>query len=96
MRIVGTPGIAPAAPSAAAPEATPPMDATGVPATAQASMASSILQPALAALRELPDIDHAKVAALREALARGEVPFDAAKLAGLIERFHGSSADERS
>jgi negative regulator of flagellin synthesis FlgM len=38
----------------------------------------------------MPDIDHAKVAALRDALAKGELPFDANKLAGLIQRFHGS------
>jgi negative regulator of flagellin synthesis FlgM len=27
---------------------------------------------------------------LRDALAKGELPFDPAKLAGLIQRFHGS------
>ena len=42
------------------------------------------------AMPALPEIDQARVDALREALARGEVPFDADKLAGLIERFHGS------
>lgn len=43
-----------------------------------------------AALGQLPEIDEAKVAALRDALARGEVRFDAAKLAGLITRYHGA------
>jgi negative regulator of flagellin synthesis FlgM len=95
MRIVGTPGFTPVAPSAAAPDAAAPQATTSAPASGPSPMASSVLQPALAALRELPDIDHAKVAALRVALARGEVPFDAGKLAGLIERFHGSSADGR-
>lgn len=50
---------------------------------------SAVLQPALAAMRAMPDIDHEKVAALRDALAKGELPFDPAKLAGLIQRFHG-------
>jgi negative regulator of flagellin synthesis FlgM len=27
---------------------------------------------------------------LRDALSKGELPFDPAKLAGLIQRFHGS------
>jgi negative regulator of flagellin synthesis FlgM len=60
------------------------------PATAPAPLQSAVLQPALAALREMPEIDQAKVAALRDALAKGELPFDANKLAGLIQRFHGS------
>lgn len=53
---------------------------------------SAVLQPAVAALKDMPDIDMARVAELRDALAKGEVPFDAAKLAGLIQRFHGSKA----
>lgn len=58
-------------------------------APAPEPLQSAVLQPALAALRALPDIDHERVAHLRDALARGELPFDAARLAGLIERFHG-------
>jgi negative regulator of flagellin synthesis FlgM len=50
---------------------------------------SSVLQPALAALRDLPDIDQSKVDALRDALARGEVPLNTDRLAGLIARYHG-------
>ena len=69
----------------------PAMDAAALDpaAPAPAPLQSAVLQPALAALRALPDIDHERVAALRDALARGELPFDAARLAGLIERFHG-------
>ena len=63
--------------------------AAGAAAAAPAALQSAVLQPALAALRELPEIDHAKVAALRDALAKGELPFDPSKLAGLIQRFHG-------
>lgn len=58
--------------------------------TAPAALQSSTLQPAMEAMRAQPEIDQARIDALREALARGEVPFDADKLAGLIERFHGS------
>jgi UDP-glucose 6-dehydrogenase len=36
------------------------------------------------------DLDQEKVDMLRDALAKGELPFDPAKLAGLIQRFHGS------
>ncbi|MDB5934457.1 MAG: flgM [Massilia sp.] len=68
---------------AAAPAATAP--------AAAALLQSAVLQPALAALREMPDVDHAKVALLRDALAKGELPFDPARLAGLVQRFHGSS-----
>lgn len=56
---------------------------------APAALESSVLQPAKAALDALPEIDAAKVAALREALARGEINFDANRLAQLIQRFHG-------
>jgi negative regulator of flagellin synthesis FlgM len=59
-------------------------------APAAAGLQSAVLQPALAALRDMPDVDHAKVAALRDALAKGELPFDPARLAGLVQRFHGS------
>lgn len=53
-----------------------------------AALESSVLQPAQNALRALPDFDAAKVAELRDALARGELPFDSGRLAGLIQRFH--------
>jgi negative regulator of flagellin synthesis FlgM len=67
--------------------------AAPAPAPAEAPLQSAVLQPALAALRAMPDdIDHDKVALLRDALAKGELPFDPAKLAGLIQRFHGSES----
>lgn len=56
---------------------------------AGAALQSAVLQPALAAMKDMPDFDHAKVAMLRDALAKGELPFDAGKLAGMIQRFHG-------
>lgn len=63
--------------------------ASGAPA---AALQSELLQPALAALRAMPDFDHERVAQLRDALAKGELPFDPARLAGLIQRFHGGKA----
>ncbi|WP_332673166.1 flagellar biosynthesis anti-sigma factor FlgM [Aromatoleum sp.] len=90
MKITGTygselPAVAPT--TKAAPTDAPAAAQAG--AGASGALQSAVLQPALDALRELPAIDHAKVAALRDALARGEIAFDAAKLAGLIERHHG-------
>jgi negative regulator of flagellin synthesis FlgM len=86
MRITtATPGPAPA------PSVTETAPAAPVPAPATESataLQSAVLQPALQALRDMPDIDHEKVAQLRDALAKGELPFNAGKLAGLIERFH--------
>jgi len=55
-------------------------------------MQSAVLQPAMAALRAMPEIDHERVAMLRDALAKGELPFDPSKLAGLIQRFHGGES----
>ena len=40
-------------------------------------------------LTEMPEIDEARVAQLREAYQRGELKFDAGKLAALIQRYHG-------
>jgi negative regulator of flagellin synthesis FlgM len=37
----------------------------------------------------MPDVDQTKVAALRDALSKGEIRFDANRLAQLIQRFHG-------
>ena len=48
------------------------------------------LRPAQAVLRDMPDFDATRVEALRVALKEGRIPFDAAKLAGLIQRFHGA------
>lgn len=68
-----------------------PADAPdAVPAPTPAPLQSAVMQPALQAMREMPEIDQEKVDLLRNALANGELPFDPAKLAGLIQRFHGS------
>lgn len=54
------------------------------------NLQSAVLQPAMAAMNDMPDIDHEKVSALKTALERGELPFNRAKLAALIERYHRS------
>jgi negative regulator of flagellin synthesis FlgM len=98
MRVTGTPalpdsGSAPqVAPTPAVGGSSASTATAATPASTPAPLQSAVMQPALAALRDMPDIDHAKVAALRDALAKGELPFDAAKLAGLIARFHGGRA----
>jgi negative regulator of flagellin synthesis FlgM len=90
MKITGasTPSIT-IAPQAGAPAAAPAA-APVAPAIATDTLESSVLQPAQSALKALPDFDAAKVAELRDALSKGELPFDAGRLAGLIQRFHGS------
>ncbi len=79
---VGTQPVAVAAPA----EAT---DAPATPRAAAPALQSAVLQPAAEALRAMPDFDAARVAELRDALAKGELPFDPGRLAGLIQRFHG-------
>jgi negative regulator of flagellin synthesis FlgM len=93
MRIVpGTAG--PEVPAASAVseagriEAAAPSPAPAGTSSGSEALQSVVLQPALAALREMPDIDQAKVAQLRDALAKGELPFNAGKLAALIESYH--------
>lgn len=76
-------------------EAAPPEASPGAASAASASAAppplqSAVLQPAMQALRAMPEVDLERVAQLRDALAKGELPFDPAKLAGLIQRFHAS------
>jgi negative regulator of flagellin synthesis FlgM len=70
-----------------------PHGPAAAPAPAAAASAAPLqaetLQPAKDAMAAMPEIDHARVAELRDLLAKGELPFDAARLAGLIQRFHG-------
>ena len=73
---------------------TPPAEAASEAAAAAsaapAPLQSAVLQPATQAMRAMPEVDLERVAQLRDALAKGEIPFDPAKLAGLIQRFHAS------
>ncbi|MFG6488982.1 flagellar biosynthesis anti-sigma factor FlgM [Roseateles sp. BYS78W] len=59
------------------------------PARAPADLASGVLRPAQAELAALPEVDMDKVAELKDALARGEIQFDADRLARLVQRYHG-------
>ena len=61
-----------------------------MPSNDTQALESAVLKPAQSALKALPDFDAEKVAELRDALSKGELPFDAGRLAGLIQRFHGS------
>ena len=88
MRISGSP-LQPQTVAAPAVADTALVDSAQVAPRPSPALQSSTLQPALAAMHDMPEIDEAKVAALRDALAKGELPFDPVKLAGLIERFHG-------
>lgn len=48
-----------------------------------------MLDAARSALAEAPEIDMVRVARIQAALATGEIRFDAGKLAGIIQRYHG-------
>ncbi|MRV74814.1 flagellar biosynthesis anti-sigma factor FlgM [Duganella sp. FT92W] len=67
-----------------------PAEGPQAPATSNkpAEMQSAVLQPAMAALKEMPEMDLDRIAMLRDALAKGELPFDPDRLAGLVQRFH--------
>jgi negative regulator of flagellin synthesis FlgM len=87
MRISnGTPGVVTVQ---TVTETAPPETPRAAAPAASTALQSAVLQPALAAMKDMPDFDQAKVAMLRDALAKGELPFDAGKLAGMIQRFHG-------
>ncbi|MDY0747427.1 flagellar biosynthesis anti-sigma factor FlgM [Paucibacter sp. R3-3] len=91
MKINGSNPINPAAPVAAAAPAAPVTAPAEIDRASAAE--SALLKPARDALAALPDdIDAAKVAELRDALARGEIKFDAGRLAALIQRYHGGKA----
>ncbi|GAA0758935.1 flagellar biosynthesis anti-sigma factor FlgM [Ideonella azotifigens] len=92
MRITGRTTLDPLTGTAAPAAAEPVSPAAPVGASAAADTAaplqSDALAPAMQALDAMPEIDSARVAELRDALARGEIKFDADRLAGLVQRFH--------
>lgn len=63
-------------------------ESTTTTQVAAAELQSAVLQPALDAVRDMPDIDQARVDAIRDALARGEISFNPERLAALIDRYH--------
>jgi len=88
MKITGT-GAPTMTPAIGGATAAPAPVAPAPAAESTSVLQSDVLQPATKALAALPDFDAARVAELRDALAKGELPFDPARLAGLIQRFHG-------
>jgi negative regulator of flagellin synthesis FlgM len=88
MKITGT-GAPTMTPAIGGATAAPAPAAPAAAAESSSVLQSDVLQPAAKALAALPDFDAARVAELRDALAKGELPFDPARLAGLIQRFHG-------
>jgi len=85
MKISGT-TVSTVTPGGQAAPAPVQAEAQALPA---AALQSEVLKPAADALSAMPDFDAARVAELRAALARGELPFDPGRLAGLIQKFHG-------
>ncbi|KZE31749.1 FlgM family anti-sigma-28 factor [Crenobacter luteus] len=51
--------------------------------------AAAEVAAAAAGLAALPEVDAARVAEIKAALGRGEIGFDAQKLAALIDAYHG-------
>ncbi len=88
MKITGSSNGAVASVTVGAQTVAAPVQAAPTAAPA-AALQSEVLKPAAEALRAMPDFDAARVAELRDALARGELPFDPGRLAGLIQKFHG-------
>lgn len=91
--------ISPAAGSVAA-HSDRVQDAAPALPTAAAVVAPDVLvgaqaasvQRAQAQLAQMPEVDAARVAEIKEALARGDISFNPQKLAQLIQRHHGGQA----
>lgn len=87
--------------SAAAPVAQPQADLVSSTARQGAAAAAVVapdvtvgaqaarVQAAQAQLAGMPEVDLQRVQDIRQALARGEISFDPAKLAALVQRHHG-------
>ena len=68
-----------------------PMASAVVAPTVQVGEQAASVQRAAAQLAEMPDIDTARVADLKAALARGEIAFNPQRLAQLVLRHHGGA-----
>ena len=82
------PGVAAPSVESAREGAAPAPAAPAAPASGE-SPEAALLRGAQAQLAQFDGIDAARVEQIRAALERGEIGFDAAKLARLIERHHG-------
>lgn len=91
--------IAPAAGSVAAQgdrvqdlAASLPVAAAVVAPDVQVGVQAASVQRAQVQAAQMPDVDAARVAEIKEALARGDISFNSQKLAQLILRHHGGGA----
>ncbi|BBL22814.1 flagellar biosynthesis anti-sigma factor FlgM [Comamonas terrigena] len=91
--------IAPAAGSVAAQgdrvqdlAASLPVAAAVVAPDVQVGVQAASVQRAQVQAAQMPDVDVARVAEIKEALARGDISFNPQKLAQLILRHHGGGA----
>lgn len=78
-RVQDTAAVLPAAAAVVAPDV-------------QVGAQTASVQRAEAQLAQMPDVDAARVAEIKEALARGDISFNPQKLAQLILRHHGGQA----
>lgn len=62
------------------------------PAAPKVATETSALSAARQSLQAGPEIDLAKVREIRDALLRGELNFDADKVASLMQKYHGGRA----
>ena len=70
---------------------TPEMPASSrTTAAANPALASEVLTAAAQRMDAMPEVDLARVAEVRAALARGEIGLDAAHLANIIAAYHRS------
>lgn len=91
--------IAPAAGSVAAQgdrvedlAASLPVAAAVVAPDVQVGVQAASVQRAQVQAAQMPDVDAARVAEIKDALARGDISFNPQKLAQLILRHHGGGA----
>lgn len=89
MRITTTGGVGPTTAATTSSETRVAAAPSAGPASQATALESETLKPAQAALAEMPEVDQAKVDALRDALAEGRIRFDPDRLAQLIVRYHG-------
>lgn len=69
-----------------------PIAAAVVAPDVQVGAQAASVQRAQTQLAQMPDVDAARVAEIKEALARGDISFNPQKLAQLIVRHHGGNA----
>lgn len=69
-----------------------PVAAAVVAPDVQVGVQAASVQRAQVQAAQMPDVDAARVAEIKEALARGDISFNPQKLAQLILRHHGGQA----